>query len=199
MKVKAELDKLDTVPQLGEKLAAISKLKGKEADAPQKQIVTKIVETSLSDIAERLKQNDFSGATLAVEAGLGYAKGDERLLEQKERIRQEQLAFERAEAKRIEVARQQAAQEELANRTAAVEVLDLVTVLDNYGDLQIAGEIKMWQRERFLPYSSRFPCITIMVILSAVERYPLLLIISKVKRLDILVMYCTGRTQKDIP
>ena len=118
MKVKAELDKLDTVPQLGEKLAAISKLKGKEADAPQKQIVTKIVETSLSDIAERLKQNDFSGATLAVEAGLGYAKGDERLLEQKERIRQEQLAFERAEAKRIEVARQQAAQEELANRTA---------------------------------------------------------------------------------
>lgn len=142
MKVKAELDKLDTVPQLGEKLAAISKLKGKEAEALQKQIVTKIVETSLSDIAERLKQNDFSGATLAVEAGLGYAKGDERLLEQKERIRQEQLAFERAEAKRIEVARQQAAQEELANRTAAVEVLDLVTALDNYGDLQIAGEIK---------------------------------------------------------
>ncbi|MBU5347568.1 hypothetical protein [Paenibacillus lautus] len=142
MKVKAELDKLDTVPQLGEKLAAISKLKGKEAEALQKQIVTKIVETSLSDITERLKQNDFSGATLAVEAGLGYAKGDERLLEQKERIRQEQLAFERAEAKRIEVARQQAAQEDLANRTAAVEVLDLVTALDNYGDLQIAGEIK---------------------------------------------------------
>ncbi|OMP68947.1 hypothetical protein BV900_27705 [Agrobacterium tumefaciens] len=142
MKVKAELDKLDTVPQLGEKLATISKLKGKEAEALQKQIVTKIVETSLSAIAERLKQNDFAGATLAAEDGLGYAKGDERLLGQKERIRREQLAFEKAEAKRIEMARQQAAQEDLANRTAAVEVLDVVSALDNYGDLQIAGKIK---------------------------------------------------------
>lgn len=142
MKVKAELDKLVAVPELAEKLDAINKLKGQEAAALKKQIVSKIVEVSLSDAAERLKMNDFSGASLAVEGGLAYAADDKRLIEQQERIVQEQIAFERAEAKRIELARQKAAEEDLANRTAAVEVIQLNTVLDDYGDLRITGQVK---------------------------------------------------------
>ncbi|MFC7680484.1 FxLYD domain-containing protein [Paenibacillus sp. GCM10028914] len=142
MKVKAELDKLATVPELADKLEEINKLKGKEAAELQKQIISKIVEVSLSQAAERLKTNDFNGASLAVEGGLAYATGDKRLLEQQERIVQEQAAFERAEAKRIELARQKAAEEDLVNRTAAVEVVNVYTVLDDYGDLRVTGQVK---------------------------------------------------------
>lgn len=142
MKVKAELDQLSTVSELAEKLEAITKLKGKEAAELEKQIISKIVEVSLSDATERLKSNDFTGATLAVEGGLAYAGEDKRLIEQKERIVQEQEAFERAEAKRIQIARQKAAEEDLVNRTAAVEVVYMNTVLDDYGDLRIEGEVR---------------------------------------------------------
>ncbi|SMF91369.1 hypothetical protein SAMN05661091_5434 [Paenibacillus uliginis N3/975] len=142
MKVKAELDQLATVPKLAEKLETINKLKGKEAAELEKQIISKIIEISLSDAAERLKSNDFSGATLAVEGGLAYAKEDKRLIEQKDRILQEQAAFERAEAKRIEIARQKAAEEDLVNRTAAVEVVHMNTVLDDYGDLRVEGQVR---------------------------------------------------------
>lgn len=142
MKVKAELDKLVTVPELAEKLEAVNKLRGQEAAALKKQIISKIVEVSLGDAAERLRSNDFNGASLAVEGGMAYAADDKRLVEQKERINLEQAAFERAEAKRIELARQKAAEEDLANRTAAVEVIHLNTVLDNYGDIQITGQVK---------------------------------------------------------
>ncbi|UNK19030.1 FxLYD domain-containing protein [Paenibacillus sp. N3/727] len=142
MKVKAELDQLATVPKLAEKLETINKLKGKEAAELEKQIISKIIEVSLSDAAERLKSNDFSGATLAVEGGLAYAKEDKRLIEQKDRILQEQAAFERAEAKRIEIARQKAAEEDLVNRTAAVEVVHMNTVLDDYGDLRVEGQVR---------------------------------------------------------
>lgn len=142
MKVKAELDKLVAVPELAEKLDAVNKLKGQEATALKKQILSKIIEVSLNDAAERLNRNDFTGASLAVEGGLAYATDDKRLIEQQERIVQEQITFERAEARRIEVARQKAAEEDLVNRTAAVEVIQLNTVLDDYGDLRITGLVK---------------------------------------------------------
>lgn len=142
MKVKAELDKLGTVPELASKLETIQKLKGQEAAALKKQIIAKIVEVSLSHAAESLKVNDFSGASLAVEGGLAYAEEDSRLIEQQKRIDQERTAFELAEAKRIELARQKAAEEDLANRTAAVELLNVSTMLDDYGDLQITGQVK---------------------------------------------------------
>ncbi len=142
MKVKDELDQLSTVPALTEKLESISKLEGKEAAELKKQIISKIVEISLSDSTEKLKSNDFSGAMLAVEGGLAYAGEDKRLLEQKERVAREQKAFEQAEAKRIQIARQKAAEEDLRNRTAAVEVVNMSVVLDDYGDLRIKGQVK---------------------------------------------------------
>ena len=60
----------------------------------------------------------------------------------KEKVKNEQVAFEKAEQERIEQAMKAAAQEDLKNRTAAVEVTALNANVDEYGDLYINGEIK---------------------------------------------------------
>lgn len=142
MKVKSELDKLNTVDALAAKLNSVEKLKGNEAEAVKKQIISKLAGLSYNAAEKLLKKKDFAGALQAVDKGLSYAPENEKLSTYRKRIQSEKLAFEQAEQERIELAAQQAAEEDLNNRTAAVEVKGINVTLDEYGDLQISGTIR---------------------------------------------------------
>lgn len=141
MKVKSELDKLNTVDALASKLNSVEALKGNEAEAVKQQIISKLAGLSYTAAEKLLKKKDFAGALKAVDKGLAYAPENEQLSTYRKRIQSEKLAFEQAEHKRIELAAQQAAKEDLNNRTAAVEVKGINVTLDEYGDLQISGTI----------------------------------------------------------
>ncbi|CAH1222183.1 MULTISPECIES: FxLYD domain-containing protein [Paenibacillus] len=141
LKVKKEIDGLTTVSALAEKLETVSALKGKEAQAVQKQIIDKLASISYQDAEQLVKKKDFTAALQTVDQGLSYAPENEKLTEYRERVLSEKKAFEEAEAERIRLAEQQAAEEDLKNRTAAVSVLDLQAELDEYGDLYIGGTV----------------------------------------------------------
>lgn len=140
-KIKVEIDKLKTVDQLAVKLTSLSSLKSKESDEVNQLIRSKIVTLTLKDAEKLLNEKQYSEAIDSVDRGLNYASKNSKLLSFKDRIKKEQTAFEKAEQERIEQAMEAAAQEDLNNETAAVSVEDLDVYLDEYGDLNITGEI----------------------------------------------------------
>lgn len=58
------------------------------------------------------------------------------------KITDAQADYEKREQRRLEQAMQQAAAEDLKNQTAAVEVVKIESTLDEFGDLNIVGELK---------------------------------------------------------
>jgi hypothetical protein len=76
-----------------------------------------------------------------VNKGLEYSTDNETLLAFKEKIQQEQAAFEQAETERMERAMEAAAKEDLQNRTAAVDVTFFEAEVDEFGDLYLYGEV----------------------------------------------------------
>jgi zinc-ribbon domain len=141
-KIKQEIDQLHTVDQLAEKLNVVSSLSTEEAKAVKEQIINKIVQISSDEAEKELQSKQFSDALAVLDKGLQYAVNDQKLLTFKEKVKQEQEAFERAEQERLEKAMEAAAQEDLKNKTAAVEVSSLDVQVDDYGDLYIYGSIQ---------------------------------------------------------
>lgn len=142
LKVKAEIDTLNSVDALVDKLDAMNKIKGDEAKAITQQIMNKLVDVSYKEAEVKLKKSDFPKALQIVDYGLYHVPNSDKLSDYRKYILEKRQAFEKAEAERIELAEQQAAQEELNNRTAAVELVDIKSVLDEYGDLKITGTLK---------------------------------------------------------
>lgn len=140
-KVKQELDQLTTVSALADKLNVISSLPAEEAEGVKKQILNKIVQISSDNATIKLESKQFSDALATINEGLEHATDDKTLLSFKDKIEQEQLAFENAEQERLEQAMEAAAKEELKNQTAAVEVTAFETYIDEYGDLYLYGDI----------------------------------------------------------
>ncbi|MEK4664686.1 FxLYD domain-containing protein [Priestia sp. FSL H7-0729] len=141
LKVKKEIDSLTTVEALAEKLDTISNLKGKEAEAVEKQIVDKLAGISYKQAEQQVKTKDFAAALQTVDQGLSYAPEDDKLTAYRDRVLSEKKNFEKAEAERIQLAEQQAAEEDLKNRTSAVSIVNVEAALDMYGDLYISGSI----------------------------------------------------------
>ncbi|MED4968395.1 FxLYD domain-containing protein [Parageobacillus toebii] len=141
-KIKQELDELTTIEQLADKLNIVSTLSSEEGKQVKEQITNKIVQIASTEAEKEAKNKQFSKAISILDKGLQYAVNDEKLLSVKEKVKNEQAAFEKAEQERIEQAMKAAAQEDLKNRTAAVEVTALNANVDEYGDLYINGEIK---------------------------------------------------------
>lgn len=142
LKVKAEIETLDSVDALVEKLDEINKIEGKEAEAIAKQIKNKLVDVSYKAAEVKLKKSDFPKALQIVDYGLYHVPNSDKLSDYRKYIVEKREVFERAEAKRIELAEQKAAEEALNNQTSAVEVSEISGVLDEYGDLKITGKIK---------------------------------------------------------
>jgi len=142
LQVKKELDQLDTIDALAYKLDEVDRLNNQEAKEVHQLIINKIITISMKNAEKLLQQNDFSQATEAVKSGLQYSSKDEKLLSLQKRITSEKEAFELAEKQRIERAIQQAEEEDLKNRTAGVELSNLDVQLNEYGDIEIYGEVK---------------------------------------------------------
>lgn len=142
MKVKAELDELDTMEELTEKLNLTLNLNGKEAEELRHQIESKIVAVTIKNAEELLHKKAFRDAAQAVEEGQRHVADSPKLTELKQRIEEEKRLYEETERQRIEEAMQKAAEEDLKNETAAVEVVSFQAKLDPYGDVQVHGELK---------------------------------------------------------
>lgn len=142
LKVKAEIENLDSVDALVEKLDEINKIEGKEAEAIAKQIKNKLVDVSYKAAEVKLKKADFPKALQIVDYGLYHVPNSNKLSDYRKYIVEKREMFEQAEAKRIELAEQKAAEEALNNQTSAVQVIGINAVLDEYGDLKITGKIK---------------------------------------------------------
>ncbi|MGP3787607.1 FxLYD domain-containing protein [Paenibacillus sp. 1A_MP2] len=193
LKVKKEIDSLTTVEALAEKLDTVSNLKGKEAEAVQKQIIDKMAGLSYKQAEQQVKKKDFTAALQTVDQGLSYAPENEKLTAYRERVLSEKKAFEKAEAERIQLAEQQAAEEDLKNRTAAVSLVSVDAALDMYGDLYISGSMV---NNATRPISS----VTIMVDIygtdgsflgqTYVDVYPSWLDVGKKGSLKPIIMVC---------
>lgn len=141
-KIKIEINSLNSVEALAAKLTTLSSLQSAETDEVKRLILSKIVDVTTKDAEKQLNEKQFTNAITTVEKGLEYADTDSKLLSFKDRIKTEQTAFEKAEQQRIEQAMEVAAQEDLMNHTSAVSVENLTATTDEYGDVQITGDIK---------------------------------------------------------
>ncbi|WP_424767042.1 FxLYD domain-containing protein [Paenibacillus sp. sgz302251] len=142
MTLTEELAELKTVDELEAKLNVANNLDSDEAIAVREQIVARIVEISYAEAEALLGKKNYNDALAVTNRALDFALDDEKLTELEERIRQAQEQYEQAEQQRLEQAMQNAAAEDLKNQTAAVEVVNIETTLDEFGDLNIAGELK---------------------------------------------------------
>lgn len=141
-KIKTEIDQLHDVSALGDKLFVVSTLSSKEGEAVKEQITNKVVQISSEEAAKLIKDKQFSQAIITVENGLKYALNHQKLLALKEKITQERLAFEQAEQDRLEKALKIAEADELKNNTAAIDIVDMNVLIDEFGDLYISGKVK---------------------------------------------------------
>lgn len=113
-----------------------------EAKAIAEEIRNRIVSHAFSTANEELKHKQFTKARAIIEEGLRYAPDSERLQSMKTTIEKEKITFERNQKNRIEQAMEAAEQEREMNKKNAVEIIEVDTVLDEYGDLVVKGKIK---------------------------------------------------------
>ncbi|MBH0228880.1 zinc ribbon domain-containing protein [Halobacillus yeomjeoni] len=142
MKVNDEISRLSTVDELAGKLNTLSGLNLEEASKVRKKINEKIITLSTKKAEDALAQKQYSEAIAIVDQALQYVSNDEKLMQLKERIKQEQTAFEQEQRKRLEKAMEQAAEDELKNKTDALEVVEAKLTKDEYGDIKVTGKVK---------------------------------------------------------
>lgn len=141
-KLTTQIEGMSTIKELSETLNIVNGIIGNEAASLSRMIIAKIKEISISNAEELLNKKNFTAALVTIDQALALAKGDEQLQALQERIRSKQTQYEQAEQQRIEQAMQRAAEEDLINQTAAVEVIGIEQTLDEFGDLNIAGQLK---------------------------------------------------------
>lgn len=141
-KILSELNELNTVGLLADKLSILSTLPADEAKELREQILNRIVNVAIQKAEKDLQQKHFNAAEDQVQYALEYAINNEKLMSFQERIQQEKAAFEQVEEQRLEEALEAAAQEDLHNRTKAVEAGEIKTALNEYGELTVSGTVK---------------------------------------------------------
>ncbi|TDL82695.1 FxLYD domain-containing protein [Peribacillus frigoritolerans] len=139
--IKEQINELNTIEQLAEKLKEITVLDAAEADIVKNQIKSKMVMIGSSNAEEDLSQKQFNSAIVTVDKALQYDGDNEKLLSLKDKIISEKTAFEQAEQKRIEKA-VTAAKEEKRLKEETVKVQETKVTVDEFGDAKTAGKIK---------------------------------------------------------
>ncbi|MRX55834.1 hypothetical protein GJU41_17870 [Bacillus idriensis] len=139
--IKEQINELNSIEQLAEKLKEITVLDAAEADIVKNQIKSKMVMIGSSNAEEDLSQKQFNSAIVTVDKVLQYDGDNEKLLSLKDKIISEKTAFEQAEQKRIEKA-VTAAKEEKRLKEETVKVQETKVTVDEFGDAKTAGKIK---------------------------------------------------------
>ncbi|MFG6149148.1 FxLYD domain-containing protein [Halobacillus sp. B23F22_1] len=141
-KINNEVKDLTNIDELADKLNTLSRLDLEEAARAREKITEKIVSISSKQAEEAMKERQYNEAIAAVDEGLQYVINHNKLLQLKDRVEQEKLAFEQEKQDRMERAMEKAAMEEMMNRREAVKVLSVKASKDEFGDVTIQGEVQ---------------------------------------------------------
>ncbi|TGB05153.1 zinc ribbon domain-containing protein [Halobacillus salinus] len=142
MTINKELSRMTDIDELAVKLNELSGLNLKEASQVREKITEKMISLSTKQAEKALNEKQYSEAISSVDQALQYAGNNQKLLQLKERIKQEKTAFEEKQQERLEQAMQQAAKDELKNQTDALEVVEVSIKKDEFGDFSVQGKVK---------------------------------------------------------
>lgn len=141
--LKFDMKGKNTIEELQPVLTRAETLEVDEAKEIADQIRNQIIEFSMNEANDHLKDNRFSKALHAIEDGLQINSQNEKLLNLKSVIEKRKNAFEEEQQKRIEQAMVAAAKEEEMNRTNAIELVDDVKIsVTDYNELKVTGSVK---------------------------------------------------------
>ncbi|QGG57975.1 FxLYD domain-containing protein [Paenibacillus sp. FSL W8-1187] len=140
--VSQELDGLDSVAELADRLQRLRGLQDAGASQLRQRILDLIVETGSAQAEALLRGRDYSAALAAVAEAREHAGAVEPLKELEARIGRERENYERQEQQRLDAARQIAYDEQLRNRTAAVAVRGVKVSRDEEGRAVVSGEVE---------------------------------------------------------
>lgn len=137
-----ELSKLGTIEDLGNLLNVANGLIGKEATTLKEQITDRIRTTATAEVNKLLERKRYSAALTITDEALGWVRGDDILMELKQKVKQEQASYALAEEQRIQRAMEEAAAEDYINQTAAVELIEFEKVMNEMGDIVVVAHLK---------------------------------------------------------
>jgi len=137
-----ELTRIGTIEDLGNLLNVVNGLIGEEATTLKEQIIDRIRTTSTAEVNALLDRKRFTVAISVTDEALAWVRGDEVLLDLKQRVKQEQAAYALAEEQRIQRAMEEAAAEDYINQTAAIELIEFEKVMNELGDIVVIADLK---------------------------------------------------------
>lgn len=140
--LKYDMKGKESINDLKPVLTRAETLQVDEAQEVAGQIRNQIVDFSINEANNHLKDNHFSKAFNSVEEGLQINKENEKLMNLKTVIEKRKTAFEEEQQKRIEHAMVAAAKEEEMNQTSAIELTNLETTVTDYNELKVTGSVK---------------------------------------------------------
>lgn len=142
LSLTGELSSISTINDLGNLLNVVNGLAGGEAETLRNQIINRIHTTATAEVNDLLKKKKFTSALSTTEEALAWVRTDEVLLDLKQRVKQEQTAYELAEEQRIQKAMEEAAAEDYINQTAAIELINHEKVMNELGEIVIVAYLK---------------------------------------------------------
>ncbi|TCP58158.1 hypothetical protein EV586_102610 [Tumebacillus sp. BK434] len=140
--VKHEMANKKTIEEVAPLLLKLEPIESPEAKEAASEVQTKLVEITLAQAHDYLKNKQFSSALSTVDQALSYVAENSKLLAYKKDIAKQQVEFEQQQQTRIEQAMLAAAKEDEKNRTNAVEVLTTNGSLSEWGGFTVKGEVR---------------------------------------------------------
>lgn len=142
LSLTGELSSISTINDLGNLLNVVNGLIGEEAEALRNQIIDRIRTTATAEVNDLLTKKKFTVALSTTEEALAWVRTDEVLQDLKQRVKQEQAAYELAEQERIQKAMEEAAAEDYINQTAAIELINHEKVMNELGNIVVVAYLK---------------------------------------------------------
>lgn len=142
LSLTGELSSLGSISDLGNLLNVVNGLIGEESETLKEQIIDRIRTTATAEVNDLLTKKKFTAALATTESALAWARSDDLLLKLKQKVKQEQAAYELAEEQRIQKAMEEAAAEDYINQTAAIELIEHEKMLNELGDIVVVAYLK---------------------------------------------------------
>ncbi|WP_347551996.1 FxLYD domain-containing protein [Pseudalkalibacillus hwajinpoensis] len=139
--LKYDMKGKESITDLKPVLTRAETLEVDEAQEIAEQIRSQIVDFSINEANQFLKENHFTKALRSVEEGLQMNKNNEKLLNLQNIINNRKEAFEAEQQQRIEQAMVAAAKEDEMNRTNAIELTEVKTNVTEYNELEVTGTV----------------------------------------------------------
>jgi hypothetical protein len=140
--LRQEMKGKTSVDDLAPVLRKAENLNFPEAKQIADEIRNQIADFSYSQANAQLEKNSFTEADNLIASGLKYAPSNQKLKTLKSTVAQKKKAFENAEEAKMEQAMVAAAKEQANNQSNAVQLVNISTYWDQFGDLVVTGTVK---------------------------------------------------------